>query len=121
MNAIPSNFPMPADTALAASAASAKWAALQDAASVVAMLAGVGIEPQRQEIRDFTATIGETGGWRLRLAEQGIDDLAAIMQPGIEALLAVHARGADAKAPAIALWREFEAGREALLALVPRH
>ena len=55
----------------------------------------------------------------LRLAENHVSDMAAMMQPGLSALLAVSARGQDATAAALALWCEFHAAREALMALVP--
>lgn len=95
----------------------AKWSALHDAAGVVAYLAGLGEQPQSHEIRDFPGAIRGAALWRRRTAEQGVDDLAAIMEPGIAALLAVNARGADARTPALALWREFDAARTALLDL----
>ena len=57
--------------------------------------------------------------WRRAMAEQGVDDLSAIMEPGLSALLAVRARGGDASAPAMTLWEEFLAARDALLALAP--
>jgi hypothetical protein len=96
-----------------------KWAALHDAAAAVAALAGLEAERNSPAIRNFPALIKDAVGWRKELAEKGIDDLAAIMEPGIAALLSVNARGADATAPALALWREFHAARAALLALAP--
>lgn len=101
-------------------ATAAKWAALQDAASVVATLAGISPEPLSSEIRAFPETIRHAGAWRRELAEKGIDDLAAILEPGITALLAVNARGGDTLAPAQALWHEFTEARSALLALAPQ-
>jgi hypothetical protein len=41
------------------------------------------------------------------------------MEPGLAALLAVNARGADPRPAAEALWREFLAARAAVLALLP--
>ena len=102
-----------------ASAMSMKWSALHDAANVVGLLAGLAAEPTRPEIRNFPALIRDAGGWRRELAEQGIDDLSAVMQPGLAALLAVHARGASPAVPALALWQEFHAARAGLLALTP--
>lgn len=124
MNAIPPSM-MPGQGGRAtfeqgaAGAASRKWAALQDAANVVATLAG--IEPERPgaEVRDFPALIRDAARWRRELAEQGIDDMTAMMQPGITALLGVNARGADPRPAALALWREFIAARGAVLALLP--
>lgn len=102
-----------------ASAMSMKWSALHEAAGVVGMLAGLAPETMRPEVRNFPAVMRDAGGWRRALAERGVDDLAAIMEPGLAALLAVHARGADCSAPALALWQEFHATRAALLALTP--
>lgn len=102
-----------------ASAMSMKWSALHDAASVVAMLAGVAAEPMRADVRNFPALMRDVGGWRRNMAEQGIEDLAAIMEPGMAALLAVHARGVSPASAALALWQEFHAARAALLALTP--
>ena len=102
-----------------ASAMSMKWSALHDAVNVVGMLAGLAAEPLRPEIRNFPAVMRDVGGWRREQTEHGIDDLSAIMQPGLAALLAVHARGTNPAVPALALWQEFHAARAALLALVP--
>ena len=41
------------------------------------------------------------------------------MEPGLEALLTLHLRGADCTAAALALGKEFEAARDSLLDLVP--
>lgn len=103
----------------AASAMSMRWSALHDAAGAVAMLAGYLAEPMRPEVRNFPAVMRDIGGWRRDMAEQGVDDLSAIMEPGLSALLAVRARGGDATAPAMTLWQEFLSARDALLALVP--
>ncbi|HVR90135.1 MAG TPA: hypothetical protein VHG29_03430 [Novosphingobium sp.] len=102
----------------AASAMSMKWSALHDAAGVVALLAGIASEPMRPEVRNFPAVMRDAGGWRRSMAEQGVDDLSAIMEPGLAALLAVHARGASASA-ALSLWQEFQAARAGLMALTP--
>ena len=95
-----------------------KWSALHDAASVVATLAGLAPEPRKADVRNFPAQIRDTGGWRKILAEQGVDDLSAVMQPGIAALLAAHARGITPAAAALTLWHEFVRTRAALLELV---
>ncbi len=102
-----------------ASAMSMKWSALHDAAGVVATLAGIAAEPMRPEVRNFPAMMRDAGGWRRNLAEQGIEDLAAVMEPGLAALLAVHARGINSATAALALWQEFCAARAALLTLTP--
>ena len=102
-----------------ASAMSMKWSALHDAVNVAGMLAGIAPEPMRAEVRNFPAVMRDAGGWRRQRAEDGIEDLAAIMEPGLAALLAVNARGVNPAVAALALWQEFQAARTALLALTP--
>src|SRR6187551_499935 len=125
MNAIPPTF-MPAPgsgrvsfTQAGASATSMRWAALADAANVVAVLAGLEPERTTAEVRNFPALIRDAEAWRRERAENGIADLVAIMEPGLAALIAVSDRGADPQPAALALWREFAAARVALLSLLP--
>lgn len=100
-------------------AMSMKWAALLDAAAVVCTLAGLQPEVRKPEVRNFPAIMRDTGGWRYDMAQQRVDDLAAIMEPGLAALLAVSARGASPAPAALALWYEYLAMRNALIALIP--
>lgn len=122
MNALPPSFTAATRAGLAqgsASATSMRWAALSDAANVVAVLAGVDPERPTAELRNFPALIRDAEAWRREQAENGVADLAAVMEPGIAALLAVNARGADPRPAAMALWREFTAARAAILSLLP--
>lgn len=123
MNALPPSFPPAAPRApfqhAAASATSMRWAALADAANVIATLAGVEPERTTPEVRNFPALIRDAEPWRRERAEHGVADLSAILEPGIAALLAVNARGADPQPAAMALWREFIAARAAILSLLP--
>jgi hypothetical protein len=96
-----------------------KWSALHDAAAVVASLAGLAPENRKPDVRNFPAIMRDTGGWRCEQARQGVDDLAAMMEPGLSALLAVHARGISPAPAALALWQEFLAARSQLLELMP--
>jgi hypothetical protein len=96
-----------------------RWAALAEAGKVVAMLAGVVGEENDQAARSFPALIRNADFRQQRLADNGCADLAAIMEPGISALLAIHARGADCRPAARALWQEFTTARGAMLALLP--
>jgi hypothetical protein len=98
----------------------AKWAVLHEAAAVVCALAGEEPEYASSEIRNFPSMIDAAAPGRRALAENGIDDLIAVLEPGIAALLAVNARAVDATPAAGALWREFVTARNALLALLPR-
>ncbi|WP_240624528.1 hypothetical protein [Aurantiacibacter odishensis] len=104
---------------LNASSTSMRWAALGEAGQVVAMLAGLEPERPSKEIRNFPALIRDAEKWRRDLVDNGCADLAAVMEPGITALLSVNARGANCKPAALALWREFVMARSALLALLP--
>jgi hypothetical protein len=102
--------------------AAEKWTALHNAAFIVATLAGAGADtpqsPLDTELQAFPAQLSAAPGWLREIAEQGVDDLAAIMEPGLAALIAVHGAGSDAAAPARALWHEFAASRDALLRLM---
>ncbi|HQS94992.1 MAG: hypothetical protein B7Y31_02220 [Novosphingobium sp. 16-62-11] len=100
-------------------AMSMKWSALHDASSIICQLAGLQPEMRKPEVRNFPAIMRDTGGWRYELARQGVDDLAAFMEPGLAALLAVSARGHSPAPAATALWHEFVSARTALLALIP--
>lgn len=100
-------------------ALSLRWAALHDAANAVAMLAGLAAEKPDPSIGAFPGRVRDSGGRRFGPVEQGVADIAAIMQPGLAALLAVRARGQDAAVPALALWQEFHAARAAVMALLP--
>lgn len=120
MNALSPNFgsSQPRSTANASST-SMRWAALGEAGQVVAMLAGLEAERPSKEVRNFPALIRDAEPWRRELVDTGCADLAAVMEPGIAALLAVNARGADCRPAALALWREFATARSALLELLP--
>ncbi|MDE8653806.1 hypothetical protein [Novosphingobium album (ex Liu et al. 2023)] len=102
-----------------ASALSMKWSALHDAAAAVAAIAGVEAPPMPPAVRNFPVVIRDAGGWRRALAEQHVDDLAAIMEPGLAALLSAYSRGVTPLAAARALWEEFVRARDAVLALCP--
>ena len=126
MNMVPPSFTAaPGTTARAtfagsaANATSLRWAALWDAANVVALLAGIEPERPTSEVRNFPALIRDAEAWRREQAENGVADLAAVMEPGIAAFLAINARGADPKAAAMSLWREFTGARAAILSLLP--
>lgn len=96
-----------------------KWFALHDAAAAVGAVAGLATGPLHSDIRGFPAAIYAAGGWRQEWAEQDIDDLAAVLEAGLTAPLALQARGIKAGAPATMLWHEFIAGRDALMSLLP--
>jgi hypothetical protein len=101
------------------SAIDEQWDALHDAAAAVAVLAGLPPQAQSIQQRSFPTLIQDVSGWRLDLARNGLNDIAAIMQPGLAALLAVNARGQEPAPAALALWQEFEHARDGLLELAP--
>lgn len=68
---------------------------------------------------DFASNVRACLPWQRLLAENAVADLAAIMEPGMAALLAINARGGDPRPAARALHCEFEAARDAILALAP--
>ena len=120
MNAIPPGFGLSAERQMAnASATSMRWSALTDAGAVVAMLGGIEAEKPTKQVRNFPAQMRDCVKWRRDLADAAVADLAAIMEPGIATLMAVNARGADARPAAQALWREFSRSRAAILDLLP--
>lgn len=121
MNAQPNTFTVDPATGPRSNAQSlsVQWTALQDAAAAVAALAGLAPERSSPQVRNFPALIKDVGGWRFDLASDLISDLTAMMRPGLTALLAVNARGQDATAAAVTLWREYHNARNSVLALVP--
>lgn len=98
------------------SALAQKWAALHAVAELVASLGHVEPGPV-PEAEVFGPALERAGGWRLDLARQGVDDIAAMLEPGLSALLTVHGQGGDTRAAATALWHEFDRARQPLLAL----
>jgi len=96
-----------------------RWLALHEAAAVVGTLAAAGPLVETAESSRFPEAISAFGGWRLSLAEQGLEDLTMILRTGISALLAARERQAPIEAAARALWQEFVAARDGLLALCP--
>ncbi len=99
-------------------AAARKWSALHEAAALVAALAGTEDHWSAAELAHYPAMLAAAPPWRRDLAGQGIEDLTAIMKPGLAALIAVRSGGGEAAVPARALWEEYAISRDALLALV---
>lgn len=97
----------------------AQWEAVHEAAGAVAALAQLGAEELDEELRQLPKRAADIGGVQYELVARGIDDLAAIMQPGLRALLAMTDKGQDTTSAALTLWREFHKAREAIAALLP--
>jgi len=97
----------------------ARWAALHEAAQVIAGIAGEP-SPRAADGGNLAEAAARGAGWRQRLVDQQVEDLGVILSHGISALLAAHARdAAAASAPARALLNEFLAARRGILALCP--
>ncbi|WP_206242537.1 hypothetical protein [Novosphingobium terrae] len=114
MNAIPPEF----HAALAETAPlSQRWAALAGAAQVIAQLAGV--TAQADLAITPPAGLLTITGKRQLLIDQALDDLLAVLEPGLTALLHVEHQGGGSAPAAKALWQEFLRAREGLTALIP--
>ncbi len=97
---------------------SEQWDAVHEAASAVGNLAQLAREPHSDEILSLPQRAADKGGWQFEMAARGIEDLAAIMQPGLRAVLALTAQGKDTTTAALTLWREFHSARAAIVELV---
>ena len=95
-----------------------QWEAVHEAAAAVGNLAQLGRESLTPEIEQLPHRAAEQGGWHYEMVAHGIEDLAAVMQPGLRALLSLTAQGQDTTAAALTLWREFHTARTAILDLI---
>ena len=96
-----------------------QWSAVHDAAAAIGVLAQLGRPEEGPEVTGLPERAETLAGFEYELVRRGVDDLAAIMQPGLRALLALSAGGQDTTVAALTLWREFHASRDAIVALVP--
>ena len=97
-----------------------KWKDLHARAARLAKMAELSPEPFEGAIADFPGQVSRAPDWQRELAWQGIDDIEAMMRPGLAALETLCERGTAANAPALALWREFYNARGAIMSLA-RH
>lgn len=119
MESMPSSSEALSQTGENADPLGMRWAALREAARAIAALAGANSHDEIAALLAFPGGLRKADPRRTRLIEQSIDDLVAIMEPGVAALLSVHERGGDVVPAARALWQEFTSARTGLLALVP--
>lgn len=96
-----------------------RWATLHRRAQQVGQLAALASEPLDGPLATIPARIAEAGEARFEIALDALEDIDAMLLPGLAALGALSARGRDPTAPALALWREFYNARQAILALCP--
>ena len=105
--------PAPPSSGLAAG-----WALLLEAGTAIAGLADVQDEAEIIAPRDFAMLAASGGPERLLRTEQMIDDCAATLHCGLNALADALGDGRDVASAALALWREFDRARRALVGLV---
>ncbi len=96
----------------------ARWAALHDRADELAQMAQLATEPRATKCDAFANLTGGASDWQRNLAAQALDDIEAMMEPGLTALKFLEQRNQDLCAPALALWREFYSARDAVLTML---
>ncbi|MEM6266636.1 MAG: hypothetical protein AAF707_03865 [Pseudomonadota bacterium] len=95
-----------------------RWQELHEQADQLAKLARLSQEPFTTELAALPAQMSEASEWQRELAWQALEDIEAMMRPGLAALRTLTSRAQNAQAPALALWREFHNARGAVLSLV---
>jgi len=99
----------------------AQWDAVHEAAAAIGVLAQLGRPEESEAVTGLPARAAANGGYEYEMVLRGVDDLAAVMQPGLRALLSLSASGQDTTSAALTLWREFHASRDAIIALAPEN
>ncbi|WP_427966283.1 hypothetical protein [Altererythrobacter sp.] len=94
-----------------------KWIALHETAQSITRMAALAPEEMSPDLAGFPARMAAASQARLARSIELLDDIEAMLQPGLAALKAIEARGQDTTAPALALWREYYNARKALLQL----
>ncbi|MEO0418460.1 MAG: hypothetical protein AAF249_06335 [Pseudomonadota bacterium] len=95
----------------------ARWRRLHQKAADVARMADLSPEPFGEALASFPERLTSVSTIERQLAEQGLEDIEAMLRPGLSALATLSEREASSTAPALALWREFYDARGAVLAL----
>ena len=92
-----------------------QWAAAEDAARVVAMLAGRNAPANDDEAEARIGLLARLPDTRSRAAVFALHDLVATMRTGLDALLGAHGTSSDPQVAARRLWSEYERGRAQVL------
>ena len=95
----------------------ARWRRLHQQAADLACMADLSPEPFGEALASFPQRLAAISTCQLQLAEQGLEDIEAMLRPGLSALATMQNRKTSATPPAFALWRFFSDGRGAVLAL----
>lgn len=96
----------------------ARWQSTHATVNRLASLAGLGKEQQPASQRAFVRALEQAAEWQRELAWQGVEDIEAIVDSGMEALAVLEARGQDVSTPALALWREVHAARRGVMGML---
>ena len=117
MASLPPEPILAAPVAPAAQAAmlSAQWDLVHARAAELCALAGIAPDTPCEGLGPL---LGQARDWQRDLAAQGLADIEAMLGAGLAALATLAARGQEAGAPALALWREFHAARASVLAVL---
>jgi hypothetical protein len=128
----PDELPSPLHSAFAMHARrdplAERWQAIHIGAARLARLAGLGpasdmpVSQRAQEeiLRDaaLIRALESTSAWQRELVCQALEDIEAMMRSGMMALDVLTARGRDVTIPALALWREVDAARRSVMAML---
>tara|TARA_R100001129_G_scaffold95683_2_gene65276 strand:+ start:662 stop:1039 length:378 start_codon:yes stop_codon:yes gene_type:complete len=93
-----------------------QWAAVEDAARVVAMFAGRPTPRNDTHVQGRIGLLARTGAGRSDAAVFALHELVATMRVGLDALLGAHGSSANPQVAAARLWTEYERGRAKVLA-----
>lgn len=108
------------ETAQAASAPigslARRWEALGIETDQLARLAGLGHDHAMPAT--LPGSIGQASEWQRDLVWRGVEDIEAMLQPGLAALRILAERRQDPSAPALTLWRELHGARTAVLRIL---
>ena len=92
-----------------------QWAAVEDAARVVAMLAGRPAPLQDVHGGARIGLLAQADTARTAPAAFALHELVATMRAGLDALLGAHGTSSSPQAAAQRLWSEYERGRAQVL------
>lgn len=109
--------PEPGEGAWSPASFTDQWHHLHAEAAQVARLAQLSPEPIVGPLAQFPSELNRAPQWQRALAQQGVEDIEAMIRPGLAALEIVTQRKGAATAPALALWREFYNARRAIMAI----
>ncbi len=95
-----------------------RWRAILAGTARLAGLAGLGEPAAVSGEAGLIAALEGASDWQRELAWQGVEDIAAMLAAGMQALEVLESRGQDAGVPALALWREADAALRGLMAML---